>query len=123
MDTSEAAALPAAPATGVAAPPASSSELQPTVAGRLDCLGAAASMRHVREQGAYTKLHDTFHNPVGGGSAELAIGNWMLALCGVLIEPSVASHWTGKNDDAPGSFVESWIVTLRQRRCQQPKFD
>ena len=82
--------------------------------GRLDCLGAAASMRHVREQGAYTKLHDTFHNPVGGGSAELAIGNWMLAFCGVLIEPSVASHWTGKNDDAPGSFVESWIVTLRQ---------
>ena len=161
MDTSEAAALPAAPATSAVAPPASSSELQPTVArfepgearasetepsledipwsegartllpiiqellsegmpelhemlGRLDCLGAAASMRHVREQGAYTKLHDTFHNPVGGGSAELAIGNWMLAFCGVLIEPSVASHWTGKNDDAPGSFVESWIVTLRQ---------
>ena len=82
--------------------------------GRLDCLGAAASMRHVRDQGAYTKLHDTFHNPVGGGSAELAIGNWMLAFCGVLIEPSVASHWTGRNDDAPGSFVESWIVTLRQ---------
>ena len=82
--------------------------------GRLDCLGAAASMRHVREQGAYTQLHDTYHNPVGGGSAELAIGNWMLAFCGMLIEPSVASHWTGKNDDAPGSFVESWIVTLRQ---------
>ena len=82
--------------------------------GRLDCLGAAASMRRVREQGAYTKLHDTFHHPVGGGSAELAIGNWMLAFCAVLIEPSVSGHWTGKNDDAAGSFVESWIVTLRQ---------
>ena len=66
--------------------------------GRLDCLGAAASMRHVREQGAHTKPHDTVHRPVGGGSAELAIGNWML----------------GRNDDAAGSFVESWIVTLRQ---------
>ena len=70
--------------------------------GRLDCLGAAASMRHVRDQGAYTRLHDTFHHPVGGGSAELAVGNWMLAFCGVLIEPSVATHWTGRNDDVQG---------------------
>ena len=38
----------------------------------------------------------------------------MLAFCAVLIEPSVSGHWTGRNDDAAGSFVESWIVTLRQ---------
>ena len=92
--------------------------------GRLDCLGAAASMRHVREQGAYTRLHDTFHHPVGGGAAELAIGNWMLAFCAVLIEPSVSRHWTGRNDDAAGSFVESWIYSGPEAswRCQQPQF-
>ena len=82
--------------------------------GRLDCLGAASSIRRVRDQGAYTMLHDTFHHPVGGGTAELAVGNWVLAFCGVLLEPTVATHWTGRNDDAAGSFMESWVVTLRQ---------
>ena len=82
--------------------------------GRLDCLGAASSIRRVRDQGGYTGLHDTFHHPEGGGAAELAVGNWVLAFCGVLLEPTVATHWTGRNDDAAGSFMESWVVTLRQ---------